>query len=53
MKVVYHPDFPKDIRKFEVEYQQLAIGLGTRFRQEVDEALNAIKAAPQSAGHFL
>lgn len=53
MKAVYHPDFPKDIRKFEVEYRQLSIGLGTRFRQAVDEALTAIQAAPNAAGHVL
>ena len=53
MKVLYHPDFPKDIRKFEVEYARVSAGLAARFRAEVDEALAAITAAPQSAGHFL
>ena len=53
MKVLYHPDFPKDIRKFEAEYERVSTGLAARFRQEVDAALDAIKAAPQAAGHFV
>jgi hypothetical protein len=53
MMVGYHPDFAKDIRKFEAEYCQISAGLATRFREEVDDALAAIKAAPQAAGHFL
>jgi hypothetical protein len=27
MKVIYHPDFPKDIRKFEAEYWRVSAGL--------------------------
>ncbi len=53
MRVLYHPDFPKDIRRFEAEYQKISGGLGARFRREVDGALAAIEAAPQTAGHFL
>jgi hypothetical protein len=53
MRVLYHPDFPQDIRKFEEEYRRVSAGLAARFRAEVDEALTAITSAPQAAGHFL
>ena len=53
MKVLYHPDFAQDIRRFEAEYREISTGLAERFRQEVDDALDAIKVAPQAAGHFL
>ena len=53
MTILYHPDFAKDIRRFEAEYREISAGLAARFRKEVDDSLNAIKAAPQAAGHFL
>jgi hypothetical protein len=53
MTVLYHPDFAKDIRKFEAQYLEVSTGLAERFRQEVFAALDAIKAAPEAAGHFL
>ena len=53
MRVLYHPEFPKDIRKFEAEYGHVSAGLAARFRQEVDDALDAIQTAPQAAGHFV
>lgn len=53
MRVSYHPEFPKDIRKFEADYTQISDGLASRFRQEIDGAVDAIKASPNSAGHFL
>ena len=53
MTVLYHPDFARDIRRFAAEYEQVSPGLATRFRREVDEALESIKGAPQAAGHFL
>lgn len=53
MKVVYHPEFPKDVRKFEAEYERVSPGLAARFRREVLDALTAIKGAPEAAGHFL
>ena len=53
MRVVYHPDFPKDIRKFEADYKAISDGLGIRFRNEVLDGIEAIKASPQSAGHYL
>ena len=53
MRVLYHPGFANDVRKFEKDYQAISEGLKARFRQELDDALEAIKASPQSAGHFL
>ena len=42
MRILFHPDFPKDIRRFEADYKAISDGLGTRFRQEILEALDAI-----------
>jgi hypothetical protein len=53
MNVLFHPNFPRDIRKFEEDYGAISEGLTARFRQEIEEALAAIKKAPQAAGHFL
>ena len=53
MRVFFHPEFPKDVRKFATEYAQVSDGLAERFRQEVDAAVDAIKSAPRGAGHFL
>jgi hypothetical protein len=53
MRVVFHPDFPKDIRKFEADYAQISDGLKMRFRREIEDALQAITTSPASAGHFL
>lgn len=53
MRVLFHPDFPKDIQRFEAGYATISTGLATRFRAEVDGAIEAIKVSPTSAGHFL
>jgi hypothetical protein len=53
MRVRFHPEFPKDQRKFEDQYAEISEGLKARFRQSVDEAVEAIKSAPSSAGHFV
>ena len=53
MRVRFHPDFPKDIRKFSADYGIISPGLETRFRGEVDSALAAIQRAPVAAGHIL
>ena len=53
MRVLFHPEFPKDIRRFEAEYSKVSSGLGSRFRQEIETAMTAIKLSPLSAGHFL
>ena len=53
MKVLYHPDFPKDIKRFEAQYVRISERLGVRFRTEIDTTLERIKSSPGSAGHFL
>jgi len=53
MRVIFHPDFPKDVRKFEVDYARISEGLAARFRNEVDDAVDMIKSAPFRAGHYL
>ena len=53
MKVIFHPEFPQDIRKFERDYAQISEGLSKRFRREVDLAVDAIISAPTAAGHIL
>ncbi len=53
MRVIFHPEFPKDIRRFEADYAQISSGLAARFRQEIEDAVTSIKASPNSSGHFL
>jgi len=50
MKVIYHPDFPSDIRKFEMDYRQISEGLAARFRQEIESALDAINTTATLLG---
>ena len=53
MRVSYHPGFPKDIKRFEAQYLEVSERLALRFRAAVDDAIEQIKAAPTSAGHFV
>jgi hypothetical protein len=53
MTVQYHPGFPQDIKRFEIQYQEISSRLGQRFRDDVDIAIERIKESPGSAGHFL
>jgi len=53
MTVIFHPEFPNNIRKFESGYAEISSGLAARFRAEVDAAVAAVKSSPQSAGHAL
>ncbi|MFA6287999.1 MAG: hypothetical protein WC661_11500 [Opitutaceae bacterium] len=53
MKVVFHPEFPADQRKFQAGYAEISPGLAERFRQEIDDVIEAIKASPSGAGHFV
>jgi hypothetical protein len=50
MRVAYHPDFPKDIKRFEAQYLEVSERLGARFRAAVDDAIEQIKKSPSSAG---
>ena len=53
MKVIYHPEFPKHIKRFEAQYREVSEALAVRFRQAIDDAIQRIKASPGSAGHFV
>jgi hypothetical protein len=53
MTVLYHPEFPRDIRRFAVKYAAISPKLEVRFRREVDLAIAAVIANPTGAGHFL
>jgi hypothetical protein len=53
MTVLFHPEFPGDIRECEAGYSPVSDGLAARFRKEVEDAVVAIQAAPRSAGHLL
>src|SRR5689334_20796934 len=53
MTVGYHAEFPRDIRRFEAQYRLVSHRLADRFRQEIDDGIEAIKEAPESAGHFI
>ena len=53
MRVIYHPDFPKQIKEFETQYRRISDRLGSRFRSEIEETLGRIKGEPASAGHFV
>lgn len=53
MRVVFHPDFPKEIKALEFQYREVSERLALRFRADLDEAIAQIKKQPSSAGHFL
>lgn len=53
MRVLFHPEFPKDQRKFEADYAEISQGLVERFRSEIADAIEAVKASPSSEGHFV
>jgi hypothetical protein len=53
MRVIFHPEFSPDIRRFEAQYLEISDGLAARFRGEVLQAIDAVKFSPTSAGHFL
>jgi len=53
MRVVFHPDFPKEIKGFEFQYREVSERLASRFRAEIDHGIEEIRRHPSSAGHFL
>ena len=53
MRVVYHPDFPKEIKEFEGQYRTISERLRSRFRLEIEEGIERFKFQPSAAGHFL
>lgn len=53
MTVLFHPQFPQDLKRYSAAYNQISPGLAFRFRLEIDESVQAVKQAPTSAGHFV
>ena len=53
MRVLYHPDFPGDVRHHAARYGEVSARLEVRFRSEVDDTITTIKASPTGVGHFL
>jgi hypothetical protein len=53
MRVLFHPEFPKDVGRFAAGYREVSPGLAARFGDEIESAIAAIQASPASAGHFL
>lgn len=53
MRVAYHPEFANDVKRFRGQYAQISGALSVRFRLEINDAIEAIKSSPTSAGHFL
>jgi hypothetical protein len=41
MTVLFHPEFPNDVRKFTARYAEISTGLASRLRKEIDEAVIA------------
>jgi hypothetical protein len=39
MRVLFHPEFPLDIRRYAGAYAEVSSGLETRFRQEIANAI--------------
>jgi len=50
MRVLYHPEFANEIRKFEARYAEVSSQPGERFCEEVDHSVEVIKSSPTSAG---
>jgi len=53
MRVVFHPEFPKEIEAVGMQYGEISERLAARFRSEIDDSIAQIKSHPSSAGHFL
>ncbi|WP_042724344.1 hypothetical protein [Chthoniobacter flavus] len=53
MRVLYHPEFAEDVRRFAGHYGEISLKLKQRFQNEIDMVLAQIKERPTSAGHIL
>ena len=53
MNLWFHPEFAQDVVRFAGQYGAVSSRLERRFRMEVEDALEQIKAEPTAAGHFL
>jgi hypothetical protein len=45
MRVIYHPDFPRDIKRFEEQYREISEHLGVGFRGKWTKRLSGSKPA--------
>ena len=52
MRVLYHPDFPKDVLRYAAQYEGISPRLGARFRVAVDEALARNQGGSDGCGTF-
>ena len=46
LRVLFHPQFPKDVRRFDLEDAAISTGLPARFQNELSQALHAVKSSP-------
>jgi hypothetical protein len=53
MRVLFHPEFPQDVRRYAAAYHEISPNLAARFRLEIEAAIEAVKYSPASAGHYL
>lgn len=53
MTVLYHPEFPRDVRRFATKYAEISPKLEVRYRHQVDATIAAVLANPTGAGHFI
>jgi hypothetical protein len=53
MRAFFHPEFPQDVRRYSDAYREISPNLAARFCLEIDAAIEAVKHAPGSAGHYL
>ena len=53
MRVIFHPEFPQDVRRFADAYREISPKLAVRFHIEMEAAVEAVKHSPVSAGHYL
>ena len=53
MRVQFHPEFPQDVGRFELQYAAVSARLAVRFGAEIDEAVEDIRRAPRRSGHLL
>src|SRR5688572_29036291 len=50
MNVVYHPEFPKDIRRYREQYDEVSERLGMRFANEISVGIERIKCTLRRRG---
>lgn len=53
MNLVYHPEFPRDVKRYRDKYAAISTRLGSRFSEEIVQTLDLIRSHPTSEGHFV